>query len=85
MLNCRLGLVGTEVYSEALMKANRKLAVRRRERKAVRKADNVTRPELAAKLRMKKQLAKKIARKVKIGKLKGRKPKLGKLAKMEVV
>ena len=74
-----LGLVGTEVYSEALMKANRKLASRRRERKSLRAADNVTRPELTAKLRIKKQLAKKVARKVKIAKLKGSKPKLGKL------
>ncbi|KZS08061.1 Small subunit processome component 20 [Daphnia magna] len=41
------GLVGTEVYSEAVVAANRILAVRRRDRQAIRKADSVTRPEKA--------------------------------------
>ena len=72
-------MVGTEAYSEAVMTANKNLALRRRDRKSLRKADSVTRPEVTAKLRIKKQLAKKVARKVKIAKLKGTKPKLKRL------
>lgn len=74
------GLVGTEAYSEAVLSANRILAVRRRERQAVRKAESVTQPEKIAQLRIKKHFAKRVAKKVKIARLKGVKPKLKNLA-----
>jgi hypothetical protein len=68
------------MYSEAVVAANRVLAVRRRDRQAVRKADSVIRPEKAAQLRIKKHFAKRVAKKVKIARLKGVKPKLKNLA-----
>lgn len=73
-------MVGTEAYSEAVVAASRVLAVRRRDRQAVRKAESVTRPDKVAQLRIKKHFAKRVAKKVKIARLKGVKPKLKNLA-----
>lgn len=74
------GLVGTEAYSEAVVAANRSLAVRRRDRNTARKADSVVRPERSAHLKMKKHLAKRVAKKVKIAKIKGKRLKLKDMA-----
>jgi hypothetical protein len=73
------------MYSEAVVAANRILAVRRRDRLAIRKADNVIHPEKVAQLRIKKHFAKKVAKKVKIARLKGVKPKLKNLAMKKMV
>lgn len=72
--------MGVETYSEAVIGANRVIAVRRRDRKVGRKAEGVTNPEKVARLRMKKHFAKRVAKKVKIARLKGAKPKLKDLA-----
>ncbi len=61
-------MVGTEAYTEAVIAASRKLAVRRRDRSAARKADSVIRPERTAQHRIKKYLAKRLAKKVKVAK-----------------
>lgn len=63
-----------------MVAANRVLALRRRDRQALRKAESVTRPEKVAQLRIKKHFAKRVAKKVKIARLKGMKPKLNNLA-----
>lgn len=79
-LTIKIGLVGTEAYSEAVLSANKVLAVRRRDRLAVRKAEGVTHPEKIAQMRIRKHFAKRVAKKVKIARLKGVKPKLKNLA-----
>lgn len=73
-------MVGTEAYSEAVVTANRNLAIRRRDRQSARKAESVIRPDKTAQLRIKKHFAKRVARKIKIAKLKGARPKLKDLA-----
>lgn len=73
-------MVGTEAFSEVVVTASRNLAVRRRDRQAVRKAETVTKPDKTAQIRIKKQFAKRVAKKVKIAKLKGARPKLKDLA-----
>ena len=75
-----VGLVGTEMYSEAVVAASRVLAARRRDRRAVQKAEFVTQPDKAAQMRIKKHFAKRVAKKVKIARLKGVRPKLKNLA-----
>lgn len=79
-----LGIVGTEAYSEALVKANCNIAVRRRKRVAARKAESVTKPDKTAQLRIKKHFAKRVAKKVKLAKLKGTRPKLKGMVKKKV-